>query len=194
MNSVSEQVYHLCVLSMCFQWRLILSLQWGQVIVFIPVWAALKYLFISPFQVNILQQRGHFKCLLPETLDLGFKWLPSNFWLVTCWSFGVLGRKCLSLKICWAIFWPFSVFWMLRSTAWFGHCSGVWLLVIGALDIWGAFIFPVNRRKSYNTVNIGFCDQPLSGGLRSLKLARPLKQEFGYSDHDQVVVKARVWV
>ena len=37
--------------------------------------------------------------------------------------------------------------------------------------------------------SIGFCDQPW--GLRSLKPARPLKQESWYSD--RVVAKARVW-
>ena len=42
------------------------------------------------------------------------------------------------------------------------------------------------------TVTFGFCDQPPSGGLRSINPARPLKQESGYSD--QVVVKARVRV
>ena len=43
-----------------------------------------------------------------------------------------------------------------------------------------------------NTVTTGFCDHPPSEGSRSLKPARPLKQEAGYSD--QVVAKARVWV
>ena len=43
-----------------------------------------------------------------------------------------------------------------------------------------------------HTVKIGFCNHPPSEGSRSLKPARPLKQESGYSD--QVVVKARVWV
>ena len=40
-----------------------------------------------------------------------------------------------------------------------------------------------------STVTIGFCDHPPSEGLRSLKPARPLKQEV-YCD--QVVAKARV--
>ena len=49
----------------------------------------------------------------------------------------------------------------------------------------------VQKRLLY-TVPAGFCDQPPSGGSRSLKPARPLKQEAGYSD--RVVAKARVWV
>ena len=44
-------------------------------------------------------------------------------------------------------------------------------------------------RSIVSTVTIGFCDQPPSEGLRSLKPARPLKQESGYSD--RVVAKAR---
>ena len=48
------------------------------------------------------------------------------------------------------------------------------------------------RKRNRSTVPAGFCDHPPSEGLRSLKPARPLKQESGYSD--QVVAKARVWV
>ena len=46
--------------------------------------------------------------------------------------------------------------------------------------------------SNVNTVPTGFCDFPPSEGSRSLKPARPLKQESGYSD--RVVAKARGWI
>ena len=57
-----------------------------------------------------------------------------------------------------------------------------------------AFLFAnrYNKNNKRYTVTIGFCDHSPSEGSRSLKPARPLKQESGYSD--QVVAKARVWI
>ena len=60
----------------------------------------------------------------------------------------------------------------------------------------------LTSRKFSQTPAIGFCDHPPSEGLRSLKPARPLKQESGYSGRlkqesgysDRVAAKARVWV
>ena len=53
-------------------------------------------------------------------------------------------------------------------------------------------MFPKNLEHPTVQSPLGFATSLRQGGFRSLKPARPLKQEFGYSD--QVVVKARVWI
>ena len=50
----------------------------------------------------------------------------------------------------------------------------------------------LKHKIGIHVFTIGFCDHSPSEGSRSLKPARLLKQESGYSD--QVVFKARVWI
>ena len=63
---------------------------------------------------------------------------------------------------------------------------------MSTLSIEDIFNFGFHPDVVMNTVPAGFCDQPPSGGSRSLKPARPLKQEAGYCIYSLVPKESNV--